>query len=101
MNAAQRKKIGNEVKTAVDNMKNKRGITMSDDTKNIIALADNRDCKLVIDVSQYADIQTSMNLILAEAAQANTDAILADNSDVMNPFFQVLRVMRTVIDEVI
>jgi hypothetical protein len=101
MTTAQKSKAAKEVKEKVDKMKSDLGTAMNKDAENIAILAENWDGKLIIDVAQYASVKASMDLVYAEAADANKSAVIANNSDAMDPFFQVLKVMRTVIDEVI
>jgi len=71
------------------------------DAQNIALLAKNCDGMLIVDVSQYANIKSSMNWIYAEAADANKGAIIAKQSDVTDQFYQVLHVIRTTIESVI
>ena len=101
MSFEKRKAAREEVNAAIATMEGNRDVTKKKDAQNIALLAKNCDGMLVVDVSQYANIKSSMNWIYAEAADANKGAIIAKQSDVTDQFYQVLHVIRTTIESVI
>jgi|GEM_PF-4694271 len=101
MTTAERRAAAKEVKKEVADLKSTLHNDVNSQTKSVITLVEALGGNVTVDVSQYAYIKASMDALYAEAADMNESAIVSDNSDVTYPFFQVLEIVRTTIDQVI
>ena len=101
MTTAEKRKAAQDVKKVInqlkDDLRNKPNCQQASDFKIVeIEIGD-----VPVDTSEYADIKASMDMLYADAVDMSKSAIIADNSDATYPFFQVLNVVRTTINDVI
>lgn len=101
MTTAERRAAAKEVNKEVADLKSTLHNDVNSQTKSVITLVEALGGNVTVDVSQYADIKASMDALYVQAADMNESAIVSDNSDVTYPFFQVLEIVRTTIDQVI